>query len=347
MRVHGGARWARLDFSANINPLAPPEEARNALTRCVGGGVLDSYPDYEYRGLREAIAGFYGVEPSHVIPTAGASEAINLAVVAVRPRRIVVLEPSYGEYEDLAGVLGAEYVPVYYRRVGDSFEADLTLLEPFCGDPRTLIVVTNPSNPLGIYVDRRVLADFVDGCRAWVLLDEAYAELCDTCPIDVGGVPSNAVVVRSFTKWLGFPGLRAGFLYSGSRELVRRIDVLRPPWNVNALAECVIVDMLGGGGLRKFIEASREYIRVERGRLANALRGLGLRVFNSVTNFLLVEAGRGAELVEGLARLGIAVRGCASFKGLGPSYIRVAVRRREENDELLRALRSLLGHEGG
>jgi len=344
LRIHGGDRKAKLDFSSNINPLAPPESVYRVLRICLESKALEMYPDYRYEELRKAISKFYKCDEENVIPTNGAHEAINLAIIALNPKRIVVVEPSYGEYEDLSRTLGIEYTPLLYRRRDNEFYLELEDFEEFCNDRDTLIVVTNPSNPLGIYIDKQVLLNKLSRCRARVLIDEAYTELCSTCPIEIGfSMHENAVIVRSMTKWLGLPGLRLGFLYTSSRELLNRIDILRQPWNVNSLAECLAIEFFNRfeNDVKKFIEISRKFIDEERGRVSQELRALGFKVFRSVTNFILVEIPNGLNIVDMLRREGVAVRSCSSFKGLGPDFIRIAIRKREENDILIKLLREV------
>jgi adenosylcobyric acid synthase len=73
-----------------------------------------------------------------------------------------------------------------------------------------------------------------------------------------------------------------------------------------------------------------------------------LTVFPSETNFLLLRIERpdldATELAQRVLRMGVAVRVCGDYEGLDDRYLRVAVRNREENVALCRALRSALGH---
>lgn len=341
MRFHGGDREAKIDFSSNTNPLGPPKVLLDTLLSCTNIGILTSYPDYQYKDLRKSIAEFYNCSPENVVPTNGGAEAINLIILAAKPKRLVVVEPSYGEYEELAKVLGTDYVDIYYRRATSSFYIDLQDLKGVCEDEETLIVITNPNNPTGCHTPTNVLFNELGDCKAKVLVDEAYAELCTCCSIEVAkNLPKNFVVVRSLTKWLSIPGLRLGFTYILDEEMLRRVDALRQPWNVNSVAECIAVNLLKQkSALMDFIYSSRRYIEFERNRVSKALEKLRFKIFESTTNFLLVDLGfDGDKVVSDLKRKGIAVRSCKSFKGLGSNYIRIALRSIDEDNELIRAL---------
>lgn len=345
MRVHGGDREAKIDLSSNINPLGPPSILIEALTNCTSIDIIKNYPDYRYKDLRTSIAEFYNCDPENVIPTNGAAEAINLVVLTIKPKKIVVLEPSYGEYEDIARALEIEYEALYYRMAGLRFYIDPDDLAGICKNKEILIIITNPNNPTGSYTPIDVLVKMLKDCKAKVLIDEAYVELCTQCPIEIAkDLPKNFVIVRSLTKWLAVPGLRIGLIYASDEELIKRIDILRQPWNVNSIAECVIIKILKQKKmLIKFIEDSRRYIELERARISKVFEKLGFKVFESVTNFLLVDLGFDAdEVISKLKRRGIAVRSCKDFKGLGPNYIRVAIKSANENDKFVKILTEVL-----
>ncbi|MBE9390767.1 histidinol-phosphate aminotransferase family protein [Fervidicoccus fontis] len=347
MRIHGGRGEEGVDFSVNLNPLGPPEGSYEVVERCIKSGVLERYPDYNYEKLKRAISSFYGCREEDIVPTSGAGEAINLAIFALKPKWIYVLEPSYGEYEVLSKALGISYKPVFYRKSGDVFSLNFSDLEEACGREDSLIVITNPSNPLGIYIERGEIIEKLSRCRARVLMDEAYSELCSRCAIELGsGIPENFLLVRSMTKWLSLPGIRLGFLFSSSREVLEKIDAVRQPWNVGSLADCFARELLSRKDeAREFIMRSRRYIEGERKRMLNELKSLGLKPYDSSANFILVESPRGLDLSFLLKGEGIHVRSCASFKGLGSSFIRIGIRKPHEDDELINALKRVIENE--
>ncbi|MGC8969240.1 MAG: pyridoxal phosphate-dependent aminotransferase [Conexivisphaera sp.] len=337
MRYHGG-RGDGLDFSVNLNPLPPPPEAAENLRRCLSEEAAGRYPDYEYRDLREAIRSFYGVD--HVVPLNGSSEGILLAALATRARRLIAVQPTYGEHGDLAEVLGIRYDSVAMRRGEREFSLDPGALEARCADPEALIYISNPNNPTGAIVDPRALGEIASGCRSWVLIDEAYAELSDAYPGVRPPEGDRLLVLRSLTKWLSVPGLRVGFAVA-PREVARAMDALRAPWNVNSVAECFARSSLSGAreALLNHIIRSRQYVHVERSKMADRMSSLGLRAFRSAANFLLVETeGSARPLAERLGSRGIRIREAWTFEGLDERFFRVAVRSHEDNEVLLREL---------
>jgi threonine-phosphate decarboxylase len=177
----------------------------------------------------------------------------------------------------------------------------------------------------------RVRARSIHGGTLFV--DEAFIELADPREslVDVRGAP--LFLLRSLTKSFAVPGIRFGYGF-GDPDLITKIETARPPWSVNAYAEAFALeafhhlDELG---------KAREYIRKERDRLSLKIDELGLRCHPSSVNYLLVDCTQTVgPLCDRLETRGILVRDCTSF-GL-PTCIRVAVRKRAENDLLVETL---------
>ena len=75
-----------------------------------------------------------------------------------------------------------------------------------------------------------------------------------------------------------------------------------------------------------------------RADLVQSLQNLGLKVFPSVANYLLVrlpESWPSAdELALALLKQGVLVRSCTNFSGLDQRFVRLAVRTDKENSRL-------------
>lgn len=338
MRIHGGKERVEIDFSINTNPLGPPEELLEILrSRCSPEIFITRYPDYDYRGLKGSISSFYNTDPEKVVPLNGSSEALLLLLLALKPKKIYAVEPTFGDHRIMSKALGIELKAARYIEREDEFIFKEDLLDDACRDRSSMIIMSNPNNPTGAYINAKRIANLVSRCEATVVVDEAYAELCEECPVEPIDVPENTVILRSLTKWLSTPGLRIGFMIA-DRKLARVIDSVRQPWNVNSLAECLVTHILRSHGetMRSFISVSREYISIERRYLSEGLKRLGFRIYRSYANYILVKTEIDINwLIEKLLKQGIAVRDCRSFEGLDGNYIRISLKRRRENEKLL------------
>ena len=140
-------------------------------------------------------------------------------------------------------------------------------------------------------------------------------------------------VLRSLTKSFACPGIRFGYGF-GPPELIEKIETARSPWSVNAFAESYALQALLH---MEELAASRGYIARERDWLAQELLARGFVPTPSSANFILVDCQKEVtSLVQALLSEGILVRDCTSF-GL-PHCIRIAVRLRAENQQLLEAM---------
>jgi threonine-phosphate decarboxylase len=320
---HGGASDATLlDFSANTNPERPQgvvsvyESAYGAATR---------YPEDDYCEYRTAAGEYLGCEPLNVVPTAGGIQALRLAfgVTLDTGDDALLPEPGFGEYDREVRLQGATPDFVAHDRV---LEADPA--------PYDTVVVCNPNNPTGTGYRRADLVAYAQECRraeTTLIVDEAFLDFTDYRTL--AGEP-GVVVVRSLTKMFGLPGLRMG-LAVATGSLHERLEVARPAWGISTPAADV-----GAYCLRqtKFVAETRDRVRTERARVADRLRD-SFEVYPSEAPFLLLGVRDRAvsDVIDDARRDGIVVRDATTFRSLD-AHIRVAIRRRHENDRLINAL---------
>ena len=323
-----------LDFSQNINPLGAPPGALQAARRALYEESAH-YPDMQYTELRDALAGYLGVSPGHVVPTNGGAEALFLAAGAAGAGRALVLEPTFSEYAAAARASGMEVVLRVARRPEEGFGFDHAALDDLRGI--SLVFLCNPNNPTGDSLGRREVMQVAERVReagALLVVDEAFADFVPGISV-ADMVDRGLWVARSLTKFFAIPGLRLGCLVCDDAERVKR---LQPSWPVNAVAEAAGIAATRDPG---FAPASVAEVARLRGDLFRDLEDLdGLRPFPGAANFLLVRGPEG--FARRLARRGVLVRGCGPFMGLGEEFFRIAVRGEAENGRLISALREEL-----
>jgi aspartate/methionine/tyrosine aminotransferase len=172
--------------------------------------------------LRQQLAARYDVQPSQVLVTAGATAATFLATATVLDTadHLVVERPGYEPHVGTPRGLGGR-VDRFERRPEDAYGLDLDRLDDHC-DPETgAVVLTNRHNPSGRLLDRSTLADaaaVAGRSDTRLLVDEVYAPYGSTGAGSgpFGGTTAagleHTVVTSSLTKFLGYGGLRIGWL---------------------------------------------------------------------------------------------------------------------------------------
>ena len=325
---HGDADLAPglVDLAVNVREHVPPAWLLAALV--ADPGRWARYPDAG--PARAALAARHGVPDAAVLPTAGAAEAFTLVARGLRPRRPVVVHPQFTEPEAALAASGLTVRRVHLR-AADGFawptDASGGRPAPLVAEDADLVVVGNPTNPTGVLHPAATLRTLVRPGRA-VVVDEAFADFVPGEPESlIGGDLTGIVVVRSLTKMWGVAGLRAGYVV-GDPELVARLAAAQRPWAVPTPALDALVACSSPAAVADADAAARAGVD-DREALVRALAEAGFPVVGEPrTPFVLVDtATLGPESVRpALAARGFAVRRGESFPGLGPSWIRVAVR---------------------
>jgi histidinol-phosphate/aromatic aminotransferase/cobyric acid decarboxylase-like protein/adenosyl cobinamide kinase/adenosyl cobinamide phosphate guanylyltransferase len=329
LRHHGDrdVRPGDADHAVNVLAGGPPGWLRDAL-----GAALDAdatrYPDDA--AAAAALAALHGRAPDEVVPTNGAAEALWLLPAALRPRLAACVHPGFTEAE---AALRAHGIPVV--QVLRDPERGFALDPAAVPDDADLVVVGNPASPDGTLHPAHALAALRRPGRTLVV-DEAFMDLVPGEPASLIREPlDDAIVVRSLTKSLAIPGLRAGYAVAAP-ALAARLRAVRQPWSVNALA---LAALQAAGARPDALAAAAERAQAEREDLAARLAELrGARTWPAAANFVLVEVPDGLAALAALREQRIVVRPCASFPGLGAGHLRITARAPEQNERVAHAL---------
>jgi threonine-phosphate decarboxylase len=340
--AHGGRvyeaarRWGIapeevVDFSANINPFGPPPAMLAALEKGLAPVSLRSYPDSHT--FVSALAKKYSVDCDQFVIGPGSAALLFATLRALRPATVFILEPGFDEYFRACAAVDAE---VLFERVTEKngFEPDFAALIQMVEARRCdLLILNSPHNPTGRLYARENLLELVDAAEAndvAVLLDEAFIDYAPRASLlHEAATKSRFVVLRSLTKFFAIPGLRVGYAVCAA-ETAAAIRNQLDAWPVSTIA---LEAGMAALGEEEYGTRTRRINAQAREEFAAALRGIGLTVFHSDASFLLVKLphGSGAELTQSLESSRILIRRCDSFSGLGDSYIRLAVRSRDDN----------------
>jgi cobyric acid synthase CobQ/L-threonine-O-3-phosphate decarboxylase len=330
-----------IDFSANINPLGPPEYLRRVVSRSIG--AVSQYPDPQCRELTASLAKVLDVDRQQVIIGNGSTEIIYVLPRALSCRRAVIPTPSYLDYERAARLAGIEILTIPLREE-DEFRLDFAVLSDLLRED-DLVYLGRPNNPTGIgFAAAGLLEVVVAHPGTYFAVDESFYQFIDdTCELATGPMPANLIVIRSLTKFYAIPGLRLGFAVA-SCETAGLLRQHLMPWTVNSLAQAVGKVMLEDN---YYGEKSRVFVDERRVELKNDLEEIPwLKVFPGEANYLLVKLEKSGLTARRLAdRLltsagehPISIRVCDNFTGLDERFFRVAVRGESDNRSLCQAL---------
>ncbi|AOW94752.1 hypothetical protein BFN03_10120 [Rhodococcus sp. WMMA185] len=333
LRHHGDADVVPglLDFAVNVQGDGPPEWLRRRLADALPH--LGSYPTAAADlTARNAVAARHGRQPEEVLLLAGGAEGFAM-LPRLRPRAAAVIHPSFTEPEWALREAG---VPVRQVFLEDPYRLDSATV-PESAD---LVVIGNPTNPTStLHPAEEILALRRPG--RIVVVDEAFADAVPgECESLSGRSLPDVLVLRSLTKTWALAGLRCGYAL-GAPEILDRLQVGRAHWplgslQVEAIAACSAPDAVAAA------EDHAVVLGKWREEMVRRLRGIGVAVhLPAAAPFLLLRFADGELMRRHLRDRGIVVRRCDTFPGLGPDFLRVAVRPRQQTDALIDAMKEI------
>ncbi|MEV6649544.1 Rv2231c family pyridoxal phosphate-dependent protein CobC [Streptomyces sp. NPDC051219] len=333
LRHHGDAevRGGDLtDLAVNVRAGTPPAWLKERIAASLD--TLAAYPDG--RAARAAVAGRHGLPVDRVLLTAGAAEAFVLIARALPVRRPVVVHPQFTEPEAALREAGHTVRRVLLAE-RDGFRLDPAAVP----EDADLVVVGNPTNPTSVLHPSRTLSRLARPGRTLVV-DEAFIDAVPgerealAARTDVPGL----VVLRSLTKTWGLAGLRIGYVLA-EPETVAALERAQPLWPVSAPALAAAEACVTTAALAEAAHAAHR-IATDRAHLLAGLAEFDeVRVVEQAEGpFVLIRTARAYAVRERLRGLGFAVRRGDTFPGLGPQWLRLAVRDRTTTGRFLQAL---------
>ncbi len=272
-----GEGWLKLN--TNENPYPPSPRVAEAILAELPR--LPLYPNPVSRALREAIAGFHGLESQQVLIGNGSDDVLNLLfrTFCDRNKPAGMLEPGYSLYRVLADIQNASLLKIDGNRE--------MILDPdalsACG--AAVFFLTSPNAPTGVGYSCRQIAEILDRYEGLLVVDEAYANFAQEDAVPLLGNYPNLVITRTFSKSYGLAGLRVGYALAAPK-VIQILDQIRESYNVNHLSQA--------GALAAFLDAGYyedviKRIKSTREEFLRRLKKLEWFTYSSQANFLFTE----------------------------------------------------------
>ncbi|MCE9635697.1 MAG: histidinol-phosphate aminotransferase family protein [Planctomycetes bacterium] len=308
--------------------------------------LIATSPPTGCEGLVRTIADVRGVSEANVLPGAGSSELIYLALRTrlTSGARVLLLDPTYGEYAHVLGkVIGCTVERFTLSRV-DGYRVDPVQFAARLRDGFDLVVIVNPNSPTGVHLDRDALESVIAGAPSttsfWV--DETYVEYAGpgaSLERFAAASPSTTVC-KSMSKVYALSGMRAAYLV-GPEAAISRLRMLTPPWAVGLIAQVAAVEALRDPA---YYEAKWRETHVLRAALERSLVSeIGADVVHGGANFVLFHLPSGAptatQVVKSCRERGLFIRDFPEMASLGPAALRVAVKDAATNTRMIEILR--------
>lgn len=338
---HGGRIYdekIKLDFSVNINPLGIPQSVKNILINNIDN--FCAYPDTNCTRLINKISKHENINVENIVCGNGAADLIYRIVYAAKPKKALLIAPTFSEYEKALTETGCE-IEYYMLSEKNNFLPDENILKKLADDI-DIFFICNPNNPVGNIIEMDLMKKIADKCRQnniILAVDECFMDfVADNDKYSMKSyLNENVIILKAFTKIYAMAGLRLGYIICGNSNFAEKIRHTGQCWSVSSpaqLAGIVALDEV------EYCHKTIDLINYERKYLYSALIKIGFKVYPSSTNFLLFRSD--ISLEKSLAEYGIAIRNCDNYNGLDSRYYRISVCLHEKNEILVNALERII-----
>lgn len=328
-----------IKLASNENPFGPSPKALEAIKK--ESARLQTYPDQKSIQLREALAKKYGLTKEHIIVGNGSDEIMQLLAEAFlnAGEEVIVPKNAFGIYEMVAKLFDGQAVFVGLK----DHKLDLNAVSAVITEKTKLVFLCNPLNPCGTCFSHAELEAFLKKFpkNIIVVIDEAYMEFVEAKDfpqsIKLLRQYENIVILRTFSKFYGLAGLRAGYALANPK-LISYLFLVKMPFNVSRLAQAGALAALED---KAFLDKTYKNNLEGKKYLYAELDKLGLSYKKTEANFIFIDLQKDADgLFLEMMGQEVIIRPLTSF-GL-PQAIRVSVGTKEQNEKFVSALKQIL-----
>ncbi|MHA1661550.1 MAG: pyridoxal phosphate-dependent aminotransferase [Promethearchaeota archaeon] len=322
--------FARLD--KNEMPRPPPKEVINAAKQCIE--KINRYtPQSEVDKLIDLLYDYTTAPQDSIILSSGSDILLKefIYLFSIK-RQIIIADPSFFLISNTAQKTSSPLLKI--RLKDPEFKLPLEPLFNEINTP-TLIVVDNPNNPTGsLLLNKKDIKTLLENENVILLIDEAYFEFSKTTYSHLIKDYPNLAVLRTLSKSFGLAGSGIGYLVAG--EIIKKkfsgLDIMLAYPGVIA----AIHALKNRGYMTKFIEE----IEQEKKRVINVVSKMGITVYPSFTNFLLMKTGT-RDISQKLAEQGIFISNLTNYS-LSSKYFRVTIGSKIDNDRFLNTIKEII-----
>ena len=339
-----------LDYCYLVNPYYPTKSLLDKINY-FSKELITQYPSGQKVNCIAASRMFGDVDTDFIAVGNGAAELISVLGNSILSGKMFLPESAFNEYARCFS--NCELVRADLEK--SNYQYDLDELKNAIKD-NDIICIVNPDNPSGAFIkesDMIALLDLAKEQNKTIIFDESFIDFADNknrytlIRDDLLKKYPNLIVVKSISKSYGVPGLRLGIMASSNKDLVEKVKNALPVWNINSYGEYFfqIANLY-----KSDYAVACDKIAEERNRLTVELKKVLPKdcvIYDSQANFLLVDLGKynSTKLAIELLDKNIFIKDLRTKHAFeGKNFIRLAIRTKEENDQLTEHLKAILNN---
>jgi len=247
--------------------------------------------------LSQFIGEFYNIPEPNVVIGYGGEDILKGAIHCFlsqghQQRKIMIPTFSWWYYKSIADEVNGQTIMYPLYEDGYDFKYDIAEIKKIAADEHPdIVLLASPNNPTGNSLSIDEIRDIVSSLSkdTVVIIDEAYtlfnnrdltyiSELLKEFP--------NMLIIRTFSKFYGLPGLRLGYGFMGeSLKSFSRFSTMYLGYNK-------LTEKLGIAALQStdYYNANADLIQQDKKLYQDVLNPIeGFKVYNSDANFVLVK----------------------------------------------------------
>ncbi|MCI4626099.1 MAG: aminotransferase class I/II-fold pyridoxal phosphate-dependent enzyme, partial [Candidatus Magnetoovum sp. WYHC-5] len=270
----------------------------------------------------------------------GSTELIYLIMKVVKPSLILLLAPTFSEYERAAKIEGVREIRYVFLQEKEVFKIDVQrYMEAMEGCE--VAFLCNPNSPTASYLEKDEVLQIAKRAaevNCLLVVDEAFVDFLPYISVqkEVEANP-NLLVLYSMTKFYALSGLRLGLLFFHKR-LSTDFRMYKEPWTVNLLAQKAGAIALKD---KEYVRRTFLFLKAEKQYVEKKLRQLNIHYYPSKINFYLLRHDNANVLYNSLKKTGILIRDCSNYYGLDENFLRIGISGRRQNAVLFRTIAAM------
>lgn len=322
-----------MKIKLNMNEMyeAPPKEILSPVKESIN--QINRYtPQNEVDILIEHLSNYSNTPQESLVLSSGSDLLIKEFIFLFsNNRQIIIAEPTFIVINNSAQNADSALIKIRLN------EPDFKIsLEPLINELKTpsLIVFDNPNNPTGsLILTQNDIETILEHKNIILLIDEAYFEFSKVGFVQLIKKYPNLAILRTLSKSFGLAGSGIGYLIAGDliRKKFQGLEIMLPYPSVIAGIKAL--------EHQSYMTSYINEVEIEKRRIIKFALDLGITVYPSHTNFLLMKTEL-YNMSEKLAERGILVHDATNQ--LGSEYFRVTIGSTKENDFFLDILKNII-----
>jgi len=300
---------------------------------------VNRYPDPQQNSVKELLSVIKKINKKNILLGNGSDEVLDLIFRAFcEPNKdnVITLPPTYGMYSVLANINAIENKEVLLTA---TYQPEVAQILKAVNQNTKILFLCSPNNPSGNSFTNQIVEELLVKFKGLVVIDEAYIDFSEENSwLERLAQFPNLVITQTLSKAYGLAGIRLGLCYA-SKEIIKVLNSIKPPYNVNELTQQKAIDRLGN---MEAVEKEVAEIISQRDLLIKDLKKISFVkvIYPTDCNFVLVKVDDANNRYDQLIKKGIVIRN-RTTQPLCENCLRLTIGTMSENKKLIRALKEI------